>query len=204
MKQVIDGGGPPSYGGPEWKEKGAKASQFACSLHLRVRAAKTPIRVASHDSAPYPGTVEGHELWLNAARTCVGPGQRTVSVELLWQYVRDEKTGHPRQVMWFDWHGALGKLLCNMKYNDKFKPKQFKDDKKALDEALTFSEARKNCIKCPELGLENASYYEFGKAIDDNIDIRDRVADFLGITDYPSVQDAEIDFNAGNLKKKKK
>lgn len=203
MKQVIDGGGAPGYGGPEWKEKGAKASQFACSLHLRVRAAKSAIRVASHDSAPFPGTVEGHELWLNAARTCVGPGNRTISVELLWQHVRDESTGHRRQVMWFDWHGALGRLLSNMKYNDKFKPKQFTADKEALEEALSFTEVRKNCINCKELGLEKVSYYQFGKAIDDNIEVRDRVADFLGITDYPSVQDAEIDFRAGDLSSKK-
>jgi hypothetical protein len=198
MKQSMDQTG---YG-IKYKEKGATAAQFACSTHLRVTKAQTPIRYARHDSAPFPDIpVEGHNLWIETARSGVGPGGRTVPVVLLWQYVPQED-GSKRQAMWFDWHGSLGQLLRDMKYADSFK--NFKVDKDALKAVLNFTEVKTNSINCKDLDLEGASYTEFGKAIFDDNDVYDRVSKFLGITEYPSLQEADIDFSAGNLSAKKK
>lgn len=200
MKQAME---TDNYGNAIFKEKGAKASQFACSLHLRVSCVQTPIRRAAHPSAPYEGTVEGHTIWISTARTCVGPGKRAIPVDLLWQYTKDPETGQNRQVMWFDWYGALGVTLCRMQYDENFKPKLFEGDKEKLKAALKFSEEKKDVVNCKELGLEGVSYHEFGKAIENNPEVRARIADFLGITAYPSVQDTEIDFEAGDLVEKK-
>jgi hypothetical protein len=122
-------------------------------------------------------------------------------VVLLWQYVPQED-GSKRQAMWFDWHGSLGQLLRDMKYADSFK--NFKVDKDALKAVLNFTEVKTNSINCKDLDLEGASYTEFGKAIFDDNDVYDRVSKFLGITEYPSLQEADIDFSAGNLSAKKK
>lgn len=198
MKQSMDQTG---YG-TKYKEKGASAAQFACSTHLRVAKAQTPIRLASHPSAPYPDIpVEGHNLWIETARSCVGPGGRVVPVNLLWQYVPQDD-GSTKQAMWFDWHGSLGQLLRDMKFSDSFK--NFKADKDRLNETLFFSEPRTNHIKCDELELDGASYTEFGKAIFDNNEVYDRVSRYLDITEYPSLQEAEIDFEAGDISDSKK
>ncbi len=188
----------PKYGPKVYHEKGAKAAQFACSTHLTTSKGSA-VSWESHPSAPFPdgGTVQGYEIWLNTVRSCVGPDNRALMVHLLWQYVEDED-GNERQVMWFDWPGALGQLLQSMKYNKKFKPKMFEQDRKALDDALHFVESSKR-IKCKELGLEKASFHEFGRAVEENPEVRARIAKFLSIRDFPSVHDADIDFEAGKL-----
>ncbi len=199
MKEVIaDDNG---YG-PSVKEKGASAAQFHCSTHIRL-SRSSAFRYASHDSASFPGTVEGYDIWMRTARTCVGPGDRSLCVPVMWQYVYCEKIAAPRQVMWFDWYGALGGLLYNMKYNAKFKPKMFKQDVERLNEALMFTQKNQQSISCKALGLENVSQHAFGRAIEENEEVRRKVADFLGVANYPSVQDVAIDFKAGALAEKK-
>ena len=187
----------------QYKEKGAKAAQFSCSTHLRVSKGAA-FRVAKDDSAPFPGiAVEGYDIYMKTARSCLGPGDRTLKVRLCWQQVPQED-GTQRQAMWFDWHGALGEVLCRMLYDENFKPKLFKEDKARLREALRFTQKAANSVKCEELGLDGASFYAFGKAIDDNIDVRDKLSKFLNITEYASVQEADIDYAAGSLGEKKK
>jgi len=189
--------------GTQYKEKGATAAQFSCSTHLRINKGGA-FRKAKDDSAPFEGTaVEGYEMWIRTARSCVGPGDRSLMVPLCWQHVPQED-GSTRQAMWFDWYGALGNLLVNMKYNDKFKPKFFKEDKERLAEILDFTEQKKNSIKCKQLDLDGASYYAFGRSIEDDIETRDRLSNFLNITEFPSIQTADIDFEAGKLSEKKK
>lgn len=201
MKRVLEGG--TGYG-PQYKEKGASAAQFSTSTHIRARAAATPVVKAQWFGAPDADQpVEGREVWLKTARTCVGPGGRTICVPLLWQYLEDDQ-GRQRQAMWFDWNYSLGKLLADMKYSDSFTPKLFSTDKERLEGALHFTRPTTTTIKCEELGLDKASFAEFGAAIEGNISVRDRVASFLRVTDYPSVQDADIDFTAGNLRDGKK
>lgn len=195
MKKSVD---QPKYGPVDYREKGASAAQFACSTHLRVTKG-SPIACAGHDSSAFPdgGTIQGYEVWIKTARSCVGPDNRSIMVPLLWQYPETE-SGEHRQAMWFDWPGALGQLLCSMKYSKKFQPKLFEKDKKALSEALHFVETSKR-VKCDELGLSKASYHEFGKAIEQDEEIRARISRFLNISRFPSVQEADIDFSAGEL-----
>jgi len=196
--------------GTQYKEKGAKAAQFSCSIHLRVMKGSS-FRVAHYDGAPFDGyATEGHEIWIRTARSCIGPGERAIMVPLCWQHpeVNEngevDEDGYPRQAMWFDWSASLATLLCSMKYSDKFKPKLFKEDKDRLARALEFTEVKKNCINCKTLGLEKASYNAFGKAIEENEEVRGRLTRFLGITQFPTVQEADIDFSAGDEEKKKK
>lgn len=191
------------YGGPDMKEKGPSAAEFSCSTHLRITKGAS-IHMASHPLAPIRQDlpVEGNTLWVKCNMTCIGPGERTLAVDLLWQHVPQED-GSTRQVMWFDWEGALGRLLVNMKYSDKFKPKLYKQDRERLDAALKFTQLKTTTVKCDELGIENGTHAELGKAIMDNDDVRRRVSNFLGIVEFPSFQTAEIDFSAGNIGKKK-
>ena len=200
MKESME---QTSYGGKQYKEKGPQASQFSCSVHLRVNKG-SPIREADRDGAPFPGvTVEGYELWVKTEMSCLGPDKRVLPVDLCWQYVDctdDEGKTYRRQVMWFDWHAALGKLLVRMKYDEKM---LYAKERGALAETIHFVEAKKNSIKCEALGLDGASYHAFGKAIDDNIEMRDQLSRFLGITEFQTIQDADIDFEAGRLAAKK-
>ncbi len=189
--------------GVQYKEKGASAAQFSASIHLRVNKGAA-FRVANYDGAPFPNTpTEGHETWIKTELSCVGPDSRSVVVPLCWQYPELED-GSTRQAMWFDWDGALGRLLCAMKYNDDFKPKLFMPDKARLNKAIEFTESKKNCINCEELNLSGESYSAFGRAIQANPGVCERVTRFLGITQFPTVQEADIDFEAGTLREKKK
>jgi hypothetical protein len=77
-------------------------------------------------------------------------------------------------------------------------------DKERLDSAVKFTELKAGYVKCDALGIENGSYTEFGKAINDNPDVRAAVVRYLGITKFPDVQDADIDYDAGNVVEKKK
>lgn len=191
------------YGGPVMKEKGAKTAGFMASCHIRMSKGAS-LQAATHASAPNPQLpVEGYSIWMNTARSCIGPDDRTIPVDLLWQYV-PQPDGSTRQAMWFDWNGALGKMLWAMKYSDKWSPKMYAHDKERLDSAIKFTELKAGYVKCDTLGIENGSYTEFGKAINDNPDVRAAVVRYLGITQFPDVQDADIDYDAGNVVEKKK
>lgn len=208
LKEDISTAG--GYGGPQKVEKGAKAAGFASSAQVRVAKGAT-FQGATHDSAPDPNIpVEGHTLYLHCYRGCVGPDDRRLQVDLLWQYIPVEvpdaegnMVRRKQQVMWFDWDGALGELLWSIKYNDKHKPKVYDHHKKELEEALYFTQPKANSIKCEELGLDGVSYTAFGKAIRENEVVSKRISDYLNIEDFPSVQDVDIDFEAGDLNRKK-
>lgn len=197
MKEAIEQTGH----GTTYKEKGPKAMQFACSTHLRVMRNQSGIRKASHDSAPNKDiSVEGYELYVRNYRSSIGPADRVLPLEVLWQHLPQED-GSTRQAMWFDWHGALGRLLVDMKYSDK--SKLFANDKARLSEALEFTQPKTNVVSCKELGLEDVSTHVFGKAIDENPEIRKRVATFLNIREFPHVQEAEVNYEAGDMVEKK-
>jgi hypothetical protein len=183
--------------GKQYKEKGASASRFSCSTHIRAQAAATPVRAASWPTAPFEGVpVEGRTIYLKTPLTCVGPGNRSAAVNILWQYDEDN-----HQAMWFDWYGALGNLLLYMKYTDKT---VFKADKDRLEATLHFTQPSAGRVTCQELGLDKATATEFGHLIETTPELRARVAKFLRITEYPTIQEADIDFGAGTLTKKKK
>jgi hypothetical protein len=208
LREVINTTG---YGGPQKEEKGAKVSGFATSAQIRISKGAT-IQAATHDSAPDPNIpVEGHTLYMHCYHGCVGPDDRRLQVDLLWQYLPTETEQEDgtmlrgtQQVMWFDWDGALGELLWSMKYNDKHKPKIYEYHKNQLNEAIFFTSPKANHIKCDELGLECVSYSAFGKAIKANPEVYAKVVRYLNISEFPSVQDVDIDFEAGDLGKNKR
>lgn len=198
MKEGIDQNG----NGPTMHEKGPKASQFACSTHLRISRKGTPISKASHTGAPKPDQpVEGYTLFVKSVRSSIGPADRTLPLDILWQHLPQED-GSTRQAMWFDWHTALGELLHGMKYNPK--EKLFAQELERLETAIKFTEGeRANTVNCKELELKSGSYHELGLGIENNPEIKKRVSAFLNIREYPNVQDADIDFKAGDKLEKK-
>lgn len=198
MKESMDQTG---YG-KQYKEKGASAASFAHSTHVRVSKGKA-IAAARHSSAPYPEyPVEGYLIYLKTTTTCIGPDNHTIEVPLLWQYVPQED-GSSRQAMWFDWHGALGALLVNLKYGgDKAPAKMYTHDKERLEAALSFTRGKKSTtVNCKALGIAEGSFHELGKAIHDDIEVYDRISRFLNITELPDVQAADIEFAPTGSKK---
>jgi hypothetical protein len=187
----VDMSNPAGYTGPNYKEKGASAATFASTVHLRVTKGSAE-RMAGHPFAPKPDLpVEGYTLHLQTERSCVGPDHRRLAVRLLWQYVPQED-GPDRQAMWYDWEWALGNLLVEMKYNDKMK--LYAADKERLEQAIYFTQPKSGVVKCEALGLDGVDLAQFGRAIMESEAIFDKVKTFLRITDFVSVQDADIDF----------
>jgi hypothetical protein len=187
---VQDLSAPPGYNGPVMKEKGAVTAAYLSSLNIRVSKGQS-LRMADHPFALQKGPpVEGYTLYLNAVRTCIGPDGNVLPVDILWQYV-DQEDGTSKQAMWYDWYGALGNLLLNMKYNDK--QKLYEHEKEKLDKALYFVQPKPKRVKCEELGLDGVTASEFGKAIETNPEIRSRIAKLLNVVQYPHIQEANID-----------
>jgi hypothetical protein len=201
--------------GNQFKEKGPNAAGFACSTHLRVTKG-ADVRRAGNDSAPFEGpSVEGYTLYIKTSYSSVGPEGRKLPVDLLWQYVTEAdvkaKPGFEnitfegkRQVMWFDWDGALGRMLAGMRFDDKWKPALHSHEKDELDAIVNFSMATTTLIDCDELGLERASFTEFGKLLRSTPEIYKKLENFLGIKQYPDIQTADIDFSFGEEDKPKK
>lgn len=182
-----------SYGGPKFREKGAMAMRFGTSVNMRVVKGQG-VRMASHEGAPMQGPpVEGYTLYITTECSCVGPDGNRLAVDILWQYIEDE-AGNERQVMWYDWEGALGRMLRDCKYSDKVKLYEY--EKEQLDKAVYFTQPKANRINCEALGLKEASLYQFGKAIQDNPEVRARVSKYLKIAQFPEIQQADIELGS--------
>lgn len=184
---VQDLSAAQTYGGPVMKESGAVIAAYQSSIHIRVSKGRALQTKATHPSAPRPDVpVDGYTLWLTAERSCLGPDRRTISVDVLWQYVDED--GQPVQYMWYDWDGALGRLLIDLKYGDRL----VKHERDALEQALVFTQVKSQRVSCDELGLDHATPTEFGRAIASHPDVAARIKRFLGISSYPTVQHADV------------
>ncbi len=188
LKQKIDGGG--GHGPPQSAETGGAAAQFKASLSIRIT--KGPgISLADHPALPHRNvTAEGYTLWMESNKSCLGPDKRKLEVEVVWQYVMQED-GIARQIMTYDWAGALGRLLWGFKYNEK--TKLYQQDIDRLNNALEFSNPKQKLINCKELGLEGASLTEFGRTIEANPEVRQKISRFLNISQYNDVQVVELE-----------
>jgi hypothetical protein len=195
LKQSIE----PSHTGPKFKEVGGAEPGFRASLGLRVSKKQSPDEWASHPALPHKEySAQGHQLFIKSELSCLGPDKRTISPHILWQYIPQDVTdpdgkvrSTQRQIMCLDWAGALGNLLCDMKYDDK--NKALAQDIKRLDEALYFTQPKANRIKCEKLGLDGVTMTEFGQAIEANPEVRALISNVLHISEFRSVQDADID-----------
>ena len=205
MKPGIDG---------NMHEKGAVQAGFSSSVGIRVTKFQTPVSYASHalftdvkpDAKGKTPEVTGFELLMATDMSCLGPDKNKLVVEVLWQHVPviDPVTGLPdgttRQVMKYDWAGALGRLLHGFKYDDKAKLYEYELNR--LNETLYFVQGKSSkTVKCEALGLENATFTEFGLAIQADPVTYTKVQNFLNIKRYDSVQQADIDWSAGSMAK---
>ncbi len=195
LKQSIE----PSHTGPKFKEVGGSEAGFRASLGLRVSKKQSPDEWASHPALPHKEySAQGHQLFIKSEISCLGPDKRTVSPHILWQYIPQTITDSDgttrtvqRQIMAMDWAGALGNLLVDMKYDDK--TKAFAKDIERLDAVLYFTQPKANRVKCEKLGLDGVTMTEFGQAIEANPEARKAVSNILNISEFRSVQDADID-----------
>lgn len=187
LKQAIDGTG---HGPPQSKETGGAAAQFKASLSIRLT--KGPgIEYTDHPALPHRDvTCQGYTVWMESNKSCLGPDKRKLEVEVVWQYVMGED-GIARQIMTYDWSGALGRLLWSFKYFDK--TKLYAQDIERLNKALEFSNPKGKLINCEELGLKEVSFTEFGRAIEANQAVRERIARFLFISQYNDIQAVELE-----------
>lgn len=183
MKQAIEATGH----GPQNREGGGAAASFKASLSLRVSKG-AGIALASHPNMPYPIPVEGYKLYMTSDMSCLGPDKRKIEVDILWQYV-EQPDGSSRQLMKYDWEGALGWLLWAHKYEKGF---CFKHDVDRLEKVIYFVQQGSKRIKCEALGLEDVTFSEFGKAIMANAELTERISKFLNITQYRSVQEVDL------------
>lgn len=189
LKTTIDGGG--AHGPPPKKETGGMAAQFKASLSLRLTKFGNDLEFADHPAMPHRDlTTVGKTVIIQADKSCLGPDKRKLWVEVLWQYVPQED-GTSKQLMKWNWEGALGGLLHGMKYGDD-KVKAYAQDIERLNKSLEFSNPKGKLINCKELGLEEVSLTEFGAAIEGNPDVRARISRFLNIAQYKDVQEVEL------------
>lgn len=198
-------GGPA---GPQQKEAGAKRVNFQHSINLRCRRA--PVQEATIDKAGHPAqfmegpAVEGYTIRVTPEASCIGPIiGRYVDVDVIWQLVPTSPDGQVsvdggplirRQSMKWDWDGALGRLLHRFKYSTKDEEKLCQWERELLDQALMFVAGPGKTVKCDALGLpEPVGFTAFGAAIRNSPEASKRIQNFLGIHNYPDIQEAEIE-----------
>lgn len=186
LKQSID----PNANG-QMKEAGGSEAAFRTSISIRVTKGQGAA-FASHPAMPFPQlSVEGYTLYLETNLSCVGPDKRRLPIDVLWQYVPQED-GSSKQLMLYNWDGALGQLLYDWKYDDK--RKLYAADIERLNEVIYFVAGKKaKTVKCTAISETDLSFTEFGRAIEQTPELRYKVSRFLNIAEYPDVQVADID-----------
>ena len=115
LKEELDSG-RPSYMGKKMKELGGTSPGFYATLVLRCNRGPS-IRKTNDEGE----LVEGYVLKISCHKTSAGPDGRYIEVPYVWKYVEDEdELSGFRQVGWFDWEWALGRLLWRYLYDPKF------------------------------------------------------------------------------------
>lgn len=187
--QVIDDGSGGGYG-PKIKESGAKRVNYQNSINLRLSKVGT-VDKAGHASQHQEGpAVEGYTIRIVPEASCLGSTiGRAIEVDVLWQYIV-LPDGTRKQHMWYDWDGALGRMLWTMAYHPKNKRSEFEIEQ--LKKSLYFSATGKD-INCESLGLKGASHTEFGRKIRESAEATKAIQDYLAITRYPTLQEADIE-----------
>lgn len=200
---VIGDGSFASKFEDKTKEGGGENSNYQASVNLRFTK-WGEFQRASHPAVPVKGPpVEGYSVGIECHFSCVGPDiKRKIHVDVMWQYV-DMPDGSSRQIMLYDWEGALGRLLYEQKYGSNKVPSY---QQERLNNAIYFVAAKADHVKCEALLTpeENAlpkeqrdkamimHFHDFGRRIQENPEVAKAVQRYLGITTYPTVQDADI------------
>ena len=178
------------------KEAGGSLSNFQSSVSLRLK------KGGKIDAAGHPARSKAHlsrSVTIKTNFSCLGPDvDKVVTVDVIWQHV-EMPNGETRQIMTYDWHGALGRYLWAKKY-EKSK-KDFAYGIERLNKAVYFVKGKTNHVKCEALQTEEEleakkelNFTEFGRRIEAHPEIRKAVARYLNITQYPDVQGADIDW----------
>lgn len=212
--KVIGDGSFASRFEEKEREGGGDFASFCASVNLRMDKGSQNEK-SEHPGAPVPGVpVTIVPLTIENYFSCFGPDKIRLQVDLIWQYVQ-RPNGETRQIMFFDFYGALGKLLWSDKYGSDSQ-KEFVATIKRLDEALYFTQGASGFVRCealitpedrktlPKDELGVFSFHEFGKRIETTPWARRAISGYLGITQYPNLQVANIDWTEPEAKAPKK
>lgn len=202
LTQAISDGSFASRYDDKEKEAGGSLANFKASVSLRLSKAGK-LSMAEHPAMPVQGPpVEGYPVRMECKFSCLGPDiNRSASVDVLWQFVT-LPNGESRQIIVYDWGGALANLLFRKKYGEH---KAFAYDVDRLEKAIEFTPGPKaNTVRCVELTRPGdpedkddkpyMSFTEFGNRIEANPGVAKRICRFLNISDYPDLQAAEVDW----------
>jgi hypothetical protein len=205
LSNVIADGSFEAKFADKHKEAGGDFAKFAASLGLRLDK-QAHDELAFHPAAPFQGPpVTRTTVVFKSNCSSLGPDKLKVKVDVLWQFPR-LPDGSTKQVMVYDWEGALGEMLWTCKYG-RDTEKGSKYEIGVLDEAVYFTQVRAGFVKCEELctpeELAEAdkdkrgvmSMHEFGKRIEASPKHRKAVQHYLCINKYPTVQEADIDWS---------
>lgn len=107
-------------------------------------------------------------LKVTTNKNSMGASKRNLEIPYRWSH--DEHTGQINRC-WFDWDAATAMLLTDEGPNS-VKPR--------LKHILTVT-VNSNKYSCKELGLVQVTDTELGEAIRNNVDMRERISDALGI-----------------------
>lgn len=119
-------------------------------------------------------------LKVNVAKNSMGTSKRNVEIPYRWAH-------HPRtgvfERCWFDWDAATAMLLADDGPNGI---------KNRLKSILTVT-CNSNKYSCKELGLVAVTDTEMGEAIRNNVEMRERISDALGINRMKVWPDLNVD-----------
>jgi len=118
------------------------------------------------------------KLKIAMKKNSVGASQRAIEVPYRW--ANDPESGRLSRV-WFDWDGALAKVLCeNAEVVSRLK-------------GVISITSNNNKYSCKELGLVGVQDSELGAAIRENVELREKISDKLGISRYVLWDKLQID-----------
>lgn len=107
------------------------------------------------------------------------------------------------QQTWFDWDWTLGKLLCDLMYEEN---ELYADDKKALRAIIPFTKGAVGYVVSKKLfgDDDDHDFSEFGKRITEDPELTKELKKFWGITHYQSFHEYVQNHTARPKEKSKK
>jgi hypothetical protein len=211
LTQNIGDGSFASKFDDKEKEAGGSLANFKASVSLRLSKG-SKFGYEKDPCMPVQGPpVEGYPVRMECKFSCLGPDiNRSAFVDVMWQFV-EMPNGASRQIIVYDWGSALANLLYRKKYGEHT---AYQYDIDRLDQALLFTAGPKaNTVCCPLLaregdpetkdGKQYMTFTAFGSRIEANPEVAKAIRRFLNISDYPSFQEAEIDWTPPQHTEKK-
>lgn len=178
-KKSLD---PHARGPLAFNVAGGDAPRFAAMTHILMTRGEEWDEV---DSEGYP--VSGHNIRMVTVKNGLGPDRRVMYAGLRWRTLEDDK-GQAYQETWFDWNWSLGWFLAQQIVENKNTTAKIRDD---VLEAVKFKVLNKNNVECEKYGGK-LTYSEFGKAIEEDPKVRERLQNIFGVKKILNFKDIDL------------